>query len=83
MNTIDKEEVSSVGMEKGLERRNWRQIARCVREKPMAGSKKVLANLWRRKRITTKDCTSRGQVTIWKIPAKGQVRISTNYKLTA
>ena len=46
------EAVSSDGMEKCVERRNWRQIASCAREKPRDANKKVLANLWSRQRIT-------------------------------
>jgi len=46
------EEVSSDGMEKPVERRNWRQIACCAREKRTADLKKVLANPWKRKNIT-------------------------------
>jgi len=45
------EELSSDGMEKRVERHNWRQIAPCAREKPRDANKKVLANLWSRQRI--------------------------------
>jgi len=38
------EEMSSDGMEKRVERRNWRQIAPCARKKPVADLKKVLVN---------------------------------------
>jgi len=43
--TATTEEVSSDGMEKRVEKRNWRQIAPCANKKPMADFKKVLANL--------------------------------------
>jgi hypothetical protein len=36
------EEVSSDGMEKPVERPNWRQIAPCAREKPEVDWKKSL-----------------------------------------
>jgi hypothetical protein len=36
------EEVSSDGMEKRVERRNWQQIDPCAREKPRADWKKDL-----------------------------------------
>ena len=36
------EELSSVGLEKREERRNWRQIVPCAREKPLANLKKTL-----------------------------------------
>jgi len=50
--TATTEAVSSDGMEKRVERRNWRQIAPCAGEKPWAKWKKGLANLWSRKRIS-------------------------------
>src|ERR1017187_7218775 len=43
-------EVSSDGMEKCVERHNWRQIITCAREKPR-GLEKVLANLWSRRKL--------------------------------
>jgi hypothetical protein len=61
------EAVSSDGMEKRVERRNWRQIAPCAREKPR-DAKKVLANLWSRQRITKKAHAGRGPEVIWEIP---------------
>jgi hypothetical protein len=39
-------------MEKREERRNWRQIVPCAREKPLADLKKALANLWSRQKVT-------------------------------
>ena len=43
MKTVETtEEVSSDGMEKCVERRNWRQIAPCAREKPGTDWKKTL-----------------------------------------
>lgn len=51
--TTSTEEVSSDGMEKRVERRNWRQITPCAREKPRANQKK-LANLWSGNTITKK-----------------------------
>jgi hypothetical protein len=51
------------GMEKRAERRSWRQIEPCARERPMADLKKVLANPWSRKKIMKKLHTSRGQET--------------------
>jgi hypothetical protein len=62
------EEVSSNGMEKCVERHEWRQIGPFASEKPMADWKKVLAILWSRKRITKKAHAGRGQETIWEIP---------------
>jgi hypothetical protein len=62
------EEVPSDGMEKRVERRKWRQIAPCAREKPMADWEKALANPWSRKKITKKSHAGRGQETIWEIP---------------
>jgi hypothetical protein len=67
------EEMSSVGMEKRVERRNWRQIDPCAREKPMADWKKVLANLGSGKRITKKAYAGRGQETIWEMSDKGSI----------
>jgi hypothetical protein len=46
------EEVSSNGMEKCVERRNWRQIAPWAIEKPNVDRKKRLASVWSRQRIT-------------------------------
>ena len=62
------EEVSSHRVEKPVERRNWRQIGPCAREKPMADLKKVLANRWSRQKITKRPYANRGQETIWEIP---------------
>jgi len=59
--------------EKRVERRNWRQIDPCAREKPMADWKKVLANLGSGKRITKKAYAGRGQETIWEMSDKGSI----------
>jgi hypothetical protein len=66
--TTSTKEVSSDGMEKRAERRNWRQIVPCAREKPRSGLEKGLANLWSRQRITNKPYAGRGRETIWEIP---------------
>jgi len=42
-------------------RRKWGQIAPCAREKPMADLKKILANVWSRKRISKEAHAGRGQ----------------------
>jgi hypothetical protein len=64
------EEVSSDDMEKRVERCDWRQIAPCVREKPMADWKKELANLGSRQRITRKAHAGHGLETIWEMSVK-------------
>ena len=65
------EEVSSVGMEKREERRNWRQIVPCAREKPLTDLKKALkkayANLWSRKKIAKKAHVSRRHDSKWEM----------------
>jgi hypothetical protein len=66
------EEMSSVGMEKRVERRNWRQIAPCAKEKPIADLKNVLANLWSRKRITKNH--QKGPRWSWARNQMGNVR---------
>ena len=53
------------GMEKRVERRNWRQIAPCAREKTRRGLKIELANLWCGKRIAKKAQAGRGHENIW------------------
>lgn len=78
--TENTEEVSSDGMEKREERRNWRQIAPCSSEKPMADLKKVLANLWSRKKIKKKPHAGRGQETKWEIPIYPDYYLSMNLK---
>ncbi|MGB8368794.1 MAG: hypothetical protein ACLPYZ_03105 [Limisphaerales bacterium] len=67
------EEVSSDGMEKRVERHNWRQIGPCAREKPMADLKKVLANPWSRKKITKKAHAGRGQEAKWEMSNENEI----------
>ena len=62
------EEVSSDGVKKCVERRNWPQIGPCAREKPREDLKKVLGNLLRVKIITKKPHAVRWPETIWEIP---------------
>ena len=67
------EAVSSDGMEKRVERRNWRQIGPCAREKPSDAKKKSLpicgAGRESRK-ITKKVHAGRGSETKWEMSAK-------------
>jgi hypothetical protein len=53
-------EEKGIGAEKGIG-------TPCAREKRRADWKKVLANLWRRKRITKKAHAGRGQEIKWEI----------------
>jgi hypothetical protein len=71
MKTIETtEEVSSDGMKKRVERRNWRRSTPNAGQKPRADWKKDLQNLWSRKKITKNTHAGRGQQTKLEIPLK-------------